>query len=163
MQNTTNFSTLFTDMVTQQREKRIEQKKKTWIPEFSRCKASMKYRNGTSSTPYHSFDIKYVRGINETNEQRGFYWLLERVIYPALEQEKYFTASVFCKLGTDLRTYIDGRQAMDYNFMLFNHTFHQQPWFSPWIKWTPDNKLDIEFIRKCMAAGKEDGIYKPRK
>ena len=157
--NTKHISTLFSD-VTKRASEVIRERNRVWIPEFARCKAQFLLRTGSSSIPYHSYDITNIKGQNVTNEEIGFYKLLE-MIAKRRENDEYVTASIWCKLGDDLRTYSNGVLSKDYDFFLFKHVRHENPWLCPYIKFN-NGKLDTSLIKKVMQSGDEK-LFPPRK
>src|SRR3954463_2058320 len=109
------------DQATAHIKKQRTEKNKVWIPEFSRFKLQFIFRDGKTSIPYHSYDIyKTKGGVNITDEQQGWGKLL-KLVATKKQFDSYVVATIWCKTDTDLRTYINGSPARDYDFMIFKH------------------------------------------
>lgn len=130
------------------REAENQRNRRRFIPEFARTRAAFVYVN-QSRNYIPSYDMHRSKKRERRGEEDGFYGLLERIIIPAKEKRTYISVLICCKLGDDLRTYIDGRIAMDYNFVLFKHTLNEQPQFCPYMKFDKvTGKLDVEILKR---------------
>jgi len=131
---------------------RTVRNKKLWTPEFARFKLQFKFRDGSTSIPYHSYDIHRSKGgKNLTDESIGFSKLL-LLIEAKRSQDTYVVATVWANLTDDLRTYINERLNMNYDHIVFKHVRGQNPYSSPYIKFR-DGKLDVPYVQRLINEG----------
>lgn len=139
------------DQATAHIKQQRTEKNKVWIPEFARFKLQFIYRNGSTSIPYHSYDIyKTTGGVNVTDEQQGWSKLL-KLVEGKKRFDEYVVATIWCKTDTDLRTYIKGVPARDYDFQILKHVRNQPVWVSPLLNFN-NRKLDIMLIQKHLFS-----------
>lgn len=131
---------------------KTEQNKKIWCPEFARFKLQFKWRNGTTSIPYHSYDVHRGKGgVNITDESVGFSKLLLWIEKNRV-QDLYVVATIFANITDDLRTYVDGRLNMNYDHIVFKHVRGQNPFSSKFLTFR-QGKVDINLLRRGVGEG----------
>ena len=137
---------LFDSALQKAKEERAKLNRKIWVPEYARLKLQFKFRNGTSSIPYHSYDIhRGAGGVNITNEATGYAKLLA-LVETKRANDIYVVATIWANLTDDLRTYINGKPNMSYDYIVFKHVRGQKPWSSPNLRFA-NGKLDVELLK----------------
>jgi len=138
----THVKNLFDPALAPARQKKAEQNRKIWVPEFSRFKLQFIYRNGQHSTPYHSYDIHKAKGAaNVTDEAVGLSKLL-LLVDKKRQLDDYVVATIWANLTGDLRTYIDGKLNMNYDLIVYKHVRGQKAFSLNLCKF-PQGKLNV--------------------
>lgn len=141
------FSNLFDQATSAARQNKTASNRRVWTPEFARFKMQFKYRDGTTSIPYHSYDIHKAKGgVNITDEQLGYSKLL-LFAEKKRHEDRFLVGTIWANLTDDLRTFVDGRLNMNYDFIVFKIVRGQNAYASPFLQFNK-GKLDVEFIKQ---------------
>ena len=152
---------LFAQAIAPAQQRRQERNRQQFIPEFARTRVAVIYVNEKRNY-IPSYDMHLNKKVGSIGEENGFYGLLERIVIPYKEQRCYKSIIICANLTEDLRTYIDGRVSMNYNFILFKHTLNGEPKMCPMMRFNKDTgKLDVQVLKGCTPEWWNEKTTRP--